>query len=147
MVRDEMSTERYAKDLASDRWDNVFEHAFLGLGFALSPSRLARGPARGRRPRGELTRPRCCGQHDRPQLRVQKPPEHGVQESAARLCDGGESLYNNHHSAPTFAQLALCRHESDAARWVIRLMVRARVRTLRLTEAHFVSRSSPSTFG
>ena len=60
---------------------------------------------------------------------------------------GGEGLHNNHHAAPTSAKLALGRHEIDPAWWVIRLMVRARMATLRLSETRFVSRSSPSTIG
>jgi stearoyl-CoA desaturase (delta-9 desaturase) len=57
---------------------------------------------------------------------------------------GGEGLHNNHHAAPTSAKLALARREMDPAWWVIRLMVRAKMATVRLQETRFVSRSAPS---
>jgi stearoyl-CoA desaturase (delta-9 desaturase) len=58
---------------------------------------------------------------------------------------GGEGLHNNHHAAPTSAKLALGRNELDPAWWMIRLMVRVRAATVRLSETHFVSRAPAST--
>ena len=56
------------------------------------------------------------------------------------IVTAGEGLHNNHHAAPTSAKLALGRHELDPGWWVIRLMVRGGVATVRLAEARFVSK-------
>jgi fatty-acid desaturase len=152
MGHDGVTTERYAKDPAPDRWDNVlFEHAFLALDVAIAMLCLLLGWRVGLL---------AAVVHAASYLALnaaistighsfgsKSHPNTAFKNQGLAFVTGGESLYNSHHSAPTFAQLAHCRHESDPARWVIPLMVRARVATLRLTEAHFVSRSPPSTFG
>jgi stearoyl-CoA desaturase (delta-9 desaturase) len=149
VARDGVTVQRYAKDLAPDRWDKVlFDHAFLGLGIGIGFLCLVLGWKLG------LI---AAAVHALSYLAL-NAAINAVGHSFGKksyantafnnqwlaFVTGGEGLHNNHHAAPTSAKLALGHHELDPAWWVIRLMVLARMAKLRLKETRFVQRSAPS---
>ena len=152
VARDARTTERYARDLPADRWDKLlFDHAFVGLGIGIALLCLIFGWRLGLL---------AAGVHAASYLILNAAinaighsfgtksyPNTAFNNRWLALLTGGEGLHNNHHAAPTSAKLALAPHEVDPAWWVIRLMVRWRMATVRLTQTRFVSRSSPSVTG
>jgi stearoyl-CoA desaturase (delta-9 desaturase) len=138
-ARDELTVRRYARDVPADRLDRwFFNHSFVGLGvgiailcvtlgwqtgllaaavhavtyLVLGGAINAVGHQYGKRP------------HDNTATNVQ----------ALALATGGEGLHNNHHAAPTSANFALTARELDPGWWLVRLLVRARLATLRHEE-------------
>jgi stearoyl-CoA desaturase (delta-9 desaturase) len=152
VARDGQTTQRYAKDLPPDGWDKLlFDHAFAGLGIGIAMLCLVLGWRMGLVAAAvhavsylALNAAINAMGHS---FGTKSYPNTAFNNQWLALLTGGEGLHNNHHAAPTSAKLALGRHELDLAWWVIRLMVLARMATLRLTEARFVSRSSSSTIG
>jgi stearoyl-CoA desaturase (delta-9 desaturase) len=152
VARDGQTTQRYAKDLPPDGWDKLlFDHAFAGLGIGIAMLCLVLGWRMGLVAAAvhavsylALNAAINAMGHS---FGTKSYPNTAFNNQWLALLTGGEGLHNNHHAAPTSAKLALGRHELDPAWWVIRLMVLARMATLRLTEARFVSRSSSSTIG
>jgi len=152
VARDGQTTERYAKDLPADRWDKlVFDHAFIGLGIGIAALCLALGWRMGLLAAAvhavsylALNAAVNAVGHS---FGTKSYPNTAFNNQWLAFVTGGEGLHNNHHAAPTSAKLALGRHEIDPAWWVIRLMVRTRMVTVRLSEAHFLQRSTPSTIG
>lgn len=152
VARDGTTTERYAKDLPPDRWDKLlFDHGFIGLGIGITMLCLVLGWQLGLL---------AAAVHALSYLALNAAinavghsfgkksyPNTAFNNQWLAFVTGGEGLHNNHHAAPTSAKLALGHHELDLAWWVIRLMVLARMATVRLTETRFVSRSSSSTIG
>jgi stearoyl-CoA desaturase (delta-9 desaturase) len=152
VARDGVTVQRYAKDLPPDRWDKLlFDHAFLGLGIGIAALCLIFGWQLG------LI---VAAVHALSYLALNAAinaighsfgnksyPNTAFNNQWLAFVTGGEGLHNNHHAAPTSAKLALGRRELDPAWWVIRLMVRAKVATVRLTETRFVSRSPTSISG
>lgn len=152
VARDGVTVQRYAKDLPPDRWDKLlFDHAFVGLGLGISALCLIFGWQLG------LI---VAAVHALSYLALNAAinaighsfgnksyPNTAFNNQWLAFVTGGEGLHNNHHAAPTSAKLALGRRELDPAWWVIRLMVRAKVATVRLTETRFVSRSPTSISG
>ena len=57
-------------------------------------------------------------------LSVAAPP-------GAWFLTAGEGLHNNHHAATTSSRLSLARGEFDPAWWVVRVMVRFKMATVR----------------
>jgi stearoyl-CoA desaturase (Delta-9 desaturase) len=139
VARDRVSVSRYARDLPSDRYDRLFfDHALVGLAIGiailcvtlgwrtglvaaaihavsylmLSGAINAVGHTRGRRP------------HD----------NSGTNGQLLALLTAGEGLHNNHHAAPTSARFALGRREVDPGWWLVRVLVRCRVATVRHDE-------------
>jgi stearoyl-CoA desaturase (delta-9 desaturase) len=136
VARDRVSTQRYARDLPADRWDRVvFNHALVGLGLGIALLCLllgwrmglvaalvhavsyvmlsgvinAVGHTRGNRPHANS----------------------GTNGRVLAFVTGGEALHNNHHAAPTSARFALARGEVDPGWWLVRLLVKARLATVR----------------
>lgn len=152
VARDGVTTKRYAKDIPADRWDKlIFDHAFVGLGIGITALCLSLGWQLG------LI---AAGVHAVSYLALNAAinaighsfgkksyPNTAFNNQWLAFVTGGEGLHNNHHAAPTSAKLALARREFDPAWWVIRLMVRAKMATVRLTETHFVSRSPSALRG
>ena len=152
VARDGVTVQRYAKDLPPDRWDKLlFDHAFVGLGIGIAALCLIFGWQLG------LI---VAAVHALSYLALNAAinaighsfgnksyPNTAFNNQWLAFVTGGEGLHNNHHAAPTSAKLALGRRELDPAWWVIRLMVRAKVATVRLTETRFVSRSPSSISG
>jgi stearoyl-CoA desaturase (delta-9 desaturase) len=151
VARDGTTTQRYAKDLPPDRWDKLlFDHAFIGLGIGIAALCLVLGWELG------LV---AAAVHALSYLALNAAinavghsfgsksyPNTAFNNQWLAFVTGGEGLHNNHHAAPTSASLALGRREVDPCWWVIRLMVRMRMATVRLTQTRFVSRS-PSSIG
>ena len=152
VARDGVTVQRYAKDLPPDRWDKLlFDHAFVGLGIGIAALCLIFGWQLG------LI---VAAVHALSYLALNAAinaighsfgnksyPNTAFNNQWLAFVTGGEGLHNNHHAAPTSAKLALGRRELDPAWWVIRLMVRVKVATVRLTETRFVSRSPTSISG
>lgn len=140
VARDGVSVPRYGRDLPADRADRVlFDHALLGLGLGigflcltlgwrtgllaaavhavlyltLSGAINAVGHTRGHRP------------HD----------NSGTNGQVLALVTAGEGLHNNHHAAPTSARFSLSRGELDPGWWLVRLLVRTRLATVRHQDA------------
>jgi len=152
VARDGQTTERYAKDLPADRWDKLlFDHAFIGLGIGIAVLCLALGWRMGLVAAAvqalsylALNAAINAVGHS---FGTKSYPNTAFNNQWLAFVTGGEGLHNNHHAAPTSAKLALGRHEIDPAWWLIRLMVRARMATLRHSETRFVKTSSPSPIG
>ena len=152
VARDGVTVQRYAKDLPPDRWDKLlFDHAFVGLGIGIAALCLIFGWQLG------LI---VAAVHALSYLALNAAinaighsfgnksyPNTAFNNQWLAFVTGGEGLHNNHHAAPTSAKLALGRRELDPAWWVIRLMVRAKVATVRLTETRFVSKSPRALSG
>jgi len=149
VARDGVTTQRYAKDLPPDRLDKLlFDHAFIGLGIGIAALCGVLGWRLGLL---------AAAVHALSYLALNAAinavghsfgkksyPNTAFNNQWLAFATCGEGLHNNHHAAPTSAKLALGSHELDPAWWVIRLMVRAKMATLRLSETHFVPRSSSS---
>jgi stearoyl-CoA desaturase (delta-9 desaturase) len=136
VARDPEAVARYARDLQPDRFDRVlFDHSFLGLGLGIGLLYLvggweialivsivhtvfylvgngainAVGHHWGRRPYDNLA----------------------TNNQWLAWLVAGEGLHNNHHAATTSGRLALAKGEIDPAWWVVRLMVRLKMATVR----------------
>ena len=151
VARDGVTTQRYAKDIPADRWDKaLFDHAFLGLGIGIGALCLTLGWELG------LV---AAGVHAVSYLALNAAinavghsfgsksyPNTAFNNQWLAFITGGEGLHNNHHAAPTSAVFPLGRRQVDPGWWVIALMARMKMATVRLTETRFVSRS-PSPIG
>ena len=149
VARDGVTTQRYAKDLPADRWDKLFfDHAFIGLGIGIGLLCVVLGWRLG------LI---AAAVHALSYLALNAAinavghsfgkksyPNTAFNNQWLAFVTGGEGLHNNHHAAPTSARLALNRRELDPGWGLIRLMVRARMATVRLAEARFVPSSASS---
>jgi stearoyl-CoA desaturase (delta-9 desaturase) len=152
VARDGVTVQRYAKDLPPDRWDKLlFDHAFLGLGIGIAALCLIFGWQLGLIVAAvhavsylALNAAINAIGHS---FGTKSYPNTAFNNQWLAFVTGGEGLHNNHHAAPTSAKLALGRRELDPAWSVIRLMVRARVATVRLTETRFVSKSPRALSG
>jgi len=149
VARDGRTTQRYAKDLPPDRLDRLlFDHAFIGLGIGLAALCGALGWRLGLLAAlvhavsyVALNAAINAIGHS---FGKKSYPNTAFNNQWLAFVTGGEGLHNNHHAAPTSARLALAPREIDPAWWIIRLMVSARMATLRLTEIHLVQRSPSS---
>jgi stearoyl-CoA desaturase (delta-9 desaturase) len=130
VARDEVTVQRYARDIPTDRWDSVlFDHALIGLGIGITLLCLifglwlgllaaavhtvsylmlnaavnAVGHTFGTRPNGNLA----------------------TNSQWLAWVTGGEGLHNNHHAVPTSARFALSPGEVDPGWWVVRALVKA----------------------
>jgi len=128
--------QRYAKDLAPDRWDRaLFDRAWLGLGLSivgvcvllgwqlglavsavhavsyllLNAAINAIGHTYGSHPHANTSR----------------------NNQWLAWLTAGEGLHNNHHAAPTSARLALSPGEIDPGWWLVRLLERTGMATTR----------------
>ena len=136
VARDPEEVARYARDLPPDRWDRVlFDHSLLGLGLGIGLLYLlggweialiasvvhtvfylvgngainAVGHHWGRRPYDNLA----------------------TNNQWLAWLVAGEGLHNNHHAAATSSRLSLAKGEFDPAWWVVRLLVRCKMATVR----------------
>jgi stearoyl-CoA desaturase (delta-9 desaturase) len=147
-ARDGSTVERYARDLAPDRWDRVlFDHGVMGLGvgigiltlifwgdmelvaiasathvvsyLALNSAVNAVGHTFGRR------------------------PFEGLATNSQWLAwlTAGEGLHSNHHAAPTSARLSFRRGEIDPGWWFISAARRLRWLTVRHQKPRVSSRA------
>ena len=144
VAKDQLNSQRYAKDLPADAWDRrLFDKAGLGLGvgitilcvgfalgygvwwgtvlgftaaaahmvsyLGLSGAVNAVGHTLGRRPYENLA----------------------TNNQWLAFITGGEGLHNNHHAAPTSARFSHRRGEIDPGWWIVRVMERMRMASVR----------------
>jgi stearoyl-CoA desaturase (delta-9 desaturase) len=142
VIRQTDVVERYAKDLAPDRWDRVlFDHALLGLGIGVTLLCLAFGWELGLA---------AAALHTVAYLFLNASINavghtYGTQPYAntsrnnqwLAFLTGGEGLHNNHHAAPTSARFALSKGEIDPGWWAVRLLLSTKLARLRHHEVKF----------
>jgi stearoyl-CoA desaturase (delta-9 desaturase) len=148
VARDKVTVDKYAKDLATDRWDKIlFDHGLVGLGIgiglllllfwgnweltaiasvthvvtylALNSAVNAVGHTFGRRPFAGLA----------------------ANTQWLAWLTAGEGLHSNHHAAPTSARLSFRRREIDPGWWPIALAKKLRWLSVRHEEPHVTTRA------
>lgn len=131
---------RYAKDLPGDRWDRLlFDRAIVGLALGIGALVALLGPVAGLLAAfvhvnlylSTSAAVNAMGHHF-----GRRPYANGAGNLQwLAWLTAGEGLHNNHHAAPTSARLAHRRWEFDPGWWVISMLRRIRVVTIRLPEA------------
>ncbi len=138
-INDGVTVTKYSRDLPPDRWDRaLFDHALPGLAIGITflilllgwPVGLlatalhtviylstnaavnAVGHTFGRRPYDNLA----------------------TNNQWLAWISAGEGLHNNHHAAPTSARFALDRGQVDPGWWLVRLLVRTDLASVRHDE-------------
>ena len=123
---DGVTVDKYAKDLAADRWDKVlFDHGYVGLGLGIGILLLVFWG------NWELAAI-AAGTHVVSYLLLNSAVNAVGHRSAAGRSPGlaantqwlawltaGEGLHSNHHAAPTSARLSFRRGEIDPGWWTI----------------------------
>jgi stearoyl-CoA desaturase (delta-9 desaturase) len=146
VARDGTTIDRYAMDLPGDRWDRLlFDHAFVGLAIGIGLLCLMLGWQLG------LV---AAAVHAVSYLALnaainaightagsQPYPNTARNNQWLAWLTAGEGLHNNHHAVPTAARLALRRWEVDPAAWVIAVLERAHLATVRLSPANVLERA------
>jgi stearoyl-CoA desaturase (Delta-9 desaturase) len=144
VARDRVNTQRYARDLPADRWDKLFfDHAFFGLGVGITILTVGLFAVGFPWWTGLLG----SGFHAVLYLMLagavnavghtagRRPYENSATNGQAlALVTAGEGLHNNHHAAPTSAKFALDRGQVDPGWWLIRLLVRFHLASVRHDE-------------
>lgn len=127
-AKDGVTVEKYAKDLAPDRWDKIlFDHALLGLGIGVVALFFVFGE------NWELT-VIAAATHTVVYLALNSAVNAVGHTYGRRVFTGlatnsqwlawltaGEGLHSNHHAAPTSARLAFAKREIDPGWWFIAL--------------------------
>lgn len=136
VARDPANTARYARDLPPDRWDRaLFDHALIGLGIGVAALWVLFGPLY-----GSIAAAFHAGSYLLLSAAInavghrfgrQIHPNSARNSQWLAWLTAGEGLHNNHHAAPTSARLALQPGEVDPGWWVVRLLERARLATVR----------------
>jgi stearoyl-CoA desaturase (delta-9 desaturase) len=141
VAADEANTRKYARDLPADKADAwFFDHALLGLGvgigllvlimwglgFPLWVGFLGAGIH-------AVTYVMLSGAINAVGHQYGKQPydNSATNMQTLALVTGGEGLHNNHHAAPTSARFSLGKGELDPGWWVIRVMTRCKLATVR----------------
>lgn len=135
-ARDRSVAGRYARDLAPDRWDRVlFDHAAIGLGLGVAALVFVFGPwvalvaALFHTVSYLFLSAAVNAVGHRFGSRVHANTSTNNQWLAWLTM--GEGLHNNHHAAPTAARLSFRRGEVDPGWWVVWLLDRTGVATVR----------------
>jgi len=144
-ARDGVTVDKYARDLAPDRWDRwFFDRAFLGLGIGITLLIVTLGWSTGLFAAGvhTVTYLGLSGAINAVGHTVGKRPAEnsGTNLRLLALITAGEGLHNNHHAAPTSARFSFRRSEIDPGWWAVRVLgllglVRVRHREPKLTPA------------
>lgn len=148
-ARDGTTVARYARDLPQDKWDRyLFDHSFLGLGIGITLLCFTLGWEWG------LV---AAGIHTGVYLGLnsavnavghtfgRRPFENTARNSGwLAALTAGEGWHNNHHAAPTSARFGLERWQFDPGWWLIKVLVRAKLATVRLSEVRFKSTRTPA---
>jgi stearoyl-CoA desaturase (delta-9 desaturase) len=142
VANDPDTVARYARDLPADRWDKVFfDHALFGLAIGIGFLCLMFGWKLGLLAAGvhTVTYLLLNGAINAIGHRYGRRPFRGFATNSQWLAwmTAGEGLHNNHHAAPTSANLALGRHEFDPAWPAIRVGRRLGWLTVRHAEPRF----------
>jgi stearoyl-CoA desaturase (delta-9 desaturase) len=141
VARDRVTVDKYAKDLAPDRWDKaLFDHGYVGLGIGIGILLLLFGG------NWELTAI-ASGVHVVSYLLLNsavnavghtfgRRPFEGLAANTQWLAwmTAGEGLHSNHHAAPTSARLSFRRGEIDPGWWPIATAKKLRWLTVRHDE-------------
>ena len=136
VARDPDVVARYARDLPADRWDRIlFDHAIPGLAVGVALLVLVLGPW------AALV---AASFHTVSYLllnaavnavghRYGRQPHPNTSRNSQWLAwfTVGEGLHNNHHAAPTSARLSFRRGEVDPGWWVVRLLERSKLASVR----------------
>ncbi len=135
-ARDRLTVRRYARDVPHDRLDRwFFDHSLVGLAIGIGILCVVLGWQTGLLAAGvhAVSYLMLSGAINAVGHRFGKRPydNSATNVQALALATGGEGLHNNHHAAPTSARFALAAREIDPGWWVIRVLVRTRLVTLR----------------
>jgi stearoyl-CoA desaturase (delta-9 desaturase) len=136
VAKDPAVVARYARDLPADRWDRlVFDHAVVGLTLGIGVLVVAFGLRLG------LV---AAGVHTVVYLllnaainamghRFGRQPHPNTAYNLQWLAwlTMGEGLHNNHHAAPTSARFSLQVGEADPGWWIVALLRRLTLVTVR----------------
>ncbi|MDQ6616259.1 MAG: fatty acid desaturase [Actinomycetota bacterium] len=120
VANDPATVARYARDLPPDRWDRLlFDHALFGLSIGIGFLCITLGWRFGLLAAGihTVTYLVLNAAVNAVGHRFGRRPYRGFATNSQWLAwmTMGEGLHNNHHAAPTSANLALARHEFDPA--------------------------------
>lgn len=135
-IRDGVTVTKYSRDLPPDRLDRVlFDHSLAGLAIGIGFLTLVLGWQTGLL---------AAGLHTVAYLGISaavnavghtfgKRPYDNLATNNQWLAwiSAGEGLHNNHHAAPTSARFALDGRQIDPGSWLVRLLVRSNVATIR----------------
>ena len=140
------TTNRYAKDMPADRFDNaLFDRTVLGLTTGIVALCLVFGVWVGLLAAlvhvnlylGGSAAVNAIGHHF-----GRKPYDNGAGNlQLLAFLTAGEGLHNNHHAAPTSARLAHRWYEVDYGWWIIRVMSWLRLARVRLNEVKLVTQT------
>jgi stearoyl-CoA desaturase (Delta-9 desaturase) len=148
VARDQQTVDKYAKDLAPDRWDRVlFDRGYLGLAIGVAILFLLfRG-------NWELALI-AAGVHVVTYLQLNsainavghrfgRRPFAGWAANAQWLAwlTAGEGLHSNHHAAPTSARLSFRRGEIDPGWWTIAIAKKLRWLSVRHSAPRILARA------
>ena len=138
-IRDGVTVTRYSRDLPPDRLDRAFfDHPLAGLAIGIGILVLVLGWQAGLL---------AAGIHTVAYLSLSaavnavghtfgKRPyaNQATNNQWLAWISGGEGLHNNHHAAPTSARFALSRGQIDPGWWLVRLLVRTDLASVRHDE-------------
>jgi stearoyl-CoA desaturase (delta-9 desaturase) len=138
-IRDGVTVTKYSRDLPPDRLDRMlFDHAAPGLAVGIGLLVLLLGWETGLL---------AAGIHTVVYLAISaavnavghtfgKRPyaNQATNNQWLAWISGGEGLHNNHHAAPTSARFALSRGQIDPGWWLVRLLVRTDLASVRHDE-------------
>jgi stearoyl-CoA desaturase (delta-9 desaturase) len=138
-IKDGVTVSKYSRDLPPDRLDRVlFDHALPGLAVGIGLLVLVLGWQAGLL---------AAGIHTVVYLSTSaavnaightfgKRPYANLATNNQWLAwiSGGEGLHNNHHAAPTSARFALDGDQVDPGWWLVRLLVRSDLASVRHDE-------------
>lgn len=144
-ARNEVTIARYTKDVQPDMWDKVlFDHAFLGLAIGIAILIAIFGVWLGLL--AALVHVVSYLSSNAAVNSVghtfgKQPYENTATNTLwLALITAGEGWHNNHHAAPTSAQIGFDRHQVDFGWWFIRMLVGLRQARIRLDHLALVSK-------
>jgi stearoyl-CoA desaturase (delta-9 desaturase) len=145
----EVLVHKYGRDVPADRLDRMFfDHALFGLGVGIAMLVSVMWILGF----GLLTGFVGAGFHAVLYLMLasainavghtfgKRPyPNSATNMQSLALLTGGEGLHNNHHAAPTSAKFALAKGEIDPGWWLIRVLARFHLASIRHDEVKLKS--------
>lgn len=144
VARDGVTVDKYARDIPADRFDRLFDHAWLGLGIGVALLILLLGPWLGLLAAvvhavGYLGLSGAVNAVGHTWGR--RPNENSATNGTLlALFTCGEGLHNNHHDRPTSPRFSRRWSQLDVAWWGIRILTWTRLVRLRTVRASTPSR-------
>jgi stearoyl-CoA desaturase (Delta-9 desaturase) len=138
-IRDGVTVTKYSRDLPPDRLDRVlFDHALPGLALGIGLLVLLLGWQAGLLAAAIHTvvylstsaAVNAVGHT----FGTRPYANQATNNQWLAWISGGEGLHNNHHAAPTSARFALGRGQVDPGWWLVRLLVRTDLASVRHAE-------------